>query len=93
MLLPALRHGELKETENLKIWSAKLIDFCKENLADIITFDNKELEFLNNIIEHRKMTPEIIAQEAGLIAFIKQHPVLPWKTMNVREYNCAHENS
>ncbi len=87
MLLPVLRNEELKETKNIKAWSAKLITLCKDNLAEIIAFDSNELEFLTNIIDYGKIIPEVITQDPALIALIKKHPVLLWKAMNVQEHN------
>jgi len=87
MLLPVLRNEDLKETKNLKLWSTKLINICRNNLAEIIEFNNNELIFLTNIIEHGKITPELITQDSKQIALIKNHPVLLWKAKNVQEHN------
>lgn len=87
MLLPVLRNEELKETKNIKLWATKLIDLCKDNLAEIINFNGNELEFLKNIIEHGEITPELITQDDNLIGLIKKHPILLWKAMNVKKYN------
>jgi predicted nucleotidyltransferase component of viral defense system len=86
MLLPVLRGEELKNTKNIRTWSNNLINTCKENLAEIITFNNNELEFLTNIIEHGKIIPELITNDKTLINVINQHPVLLWKCIHVREY-------
>jgi len=86
MLLPVLRQEELKESKNLKSWSKKLINVCKDNLADIIEFNANEISFLTNIIEYGEITPELITQDKSLIELIKVYPVLLWKAVNVKEY-------
>ena len=86
MLLPVLRQEDLKESKNLKSWSAKLINVCKDNLADIIEFNTNEKSFLTNIIEYGEITPELITQDKLLVELIKVHPVLLWKAVNVKEY-------
>ena len=86
MLLPVLRGEDLKNTKNIRAWSNNLINTCKENLAEIITFNNNDLKFLTNIIEHGKIIPELITNDKTLINIINQHPVLLWKCIHVREY-------
>lgn len=86
MLLPVLREEDLKETKDLQPWSEKLINVCKKKLADIIDFDKNELEFLENIVEHGQLIPELLTTDEKLVAVINSHPVLLWKCMNVREY-------
>ncbi len=86
MLLPVLRNESLKETKNLKLWATKLIDVCRNSLAEIINFNGNELKFLTNIIEHGEITPELITQDNVQIEAIKKHPVLLWKAMNVKKH-------
>jgi predicted nucleotidyltransferase component of viral defense system len=63
MLLPVLSKNTLAETKNIKSWAKKLIDCCKANLSEIIKFNDNELLFLTNLIEHGEITPELITQE------------------------------
>lgn len=86
MLLPVLREEDLKETKNLKSWSAKLINVCKENLADIISLNINELDFLTCISEQGKIAPELLTEDKELIDTINKHPVLLWKCMNVKKH-------
>ena len=76
----------MKESKNLKSWSKKLIDVCRNNLTEIIKFNANETSFLTNIIDHGEITPELITQDKSLIELIKVHPVLLWKAVNVKEY-------
>jgi predicted nucleotidyltransferase component of viral defense system len=86
VLLPVLRSGELAETKNTKLWAAKLIEYCKTHLAEIIHFNNNEQQFLINLLEHGEITPELITQDKELIQLINRHPLLLWKAMNVKKY-------
>lgn len=86
MLLPVLRQQDLKETNELKTWGAKLITTCKNSLAGLIKFKSNELSFLDNILDDGNILPELITKEIGLIQSIKVNPVLLWKASNVKKY-------
>ena len=86
-LLPVLRNEDLKETQRLKAWAAKLIDMCKTELAEVITLSENEHAFLTALNDRGEIKAALITQEPELIDLIQIHPVLLWKALNVKEHN------
>lgn len=44
------------------------------------------MEFLNQVLDKGRITPELLTDDVDLQNRIRRHPLLEWKAMNVREF-------
>lgn len=84
-LLPVLRSGFLPK-EEINAWSERLIKECREKLEIVLPFTNQEMEFLVRILDHGEIHPELLTADQNMIKLIQTHPLLQWKSMNVRKH-------
>jgi predicted nucleotidyltransferase component of viral defense system len=85
-LLPMLRTDLAAQLGNPKPWAQKLISECAERLEPLIAFTSAEREFLDRLLDHAEIKPELITTDEGLAERIGQHPLLAWKAENVRKH-------
>ena len=58
----------------------------------VLPFTDKELEFLDRILDHGEIEPSLITPDEDMMARIRAHPGLQWKALNVREYKGSKES-
>lgn len=45
-----------------------------------------ELAFLERLLEHGDVVPDLLTSDAALVAAIAANPMLAWKALNVRRF-------
>ena len=85
-LLPVLRSSEVTRIDDLNAWAEDLSSTCREKLDVVLPFSENELEFLSALQDHGEIRPELLTGDAELQTRISNHPMLRWKTLNVREH-------
>jgi hypothetical protein len=52
----------------------------------VLPFSEPELEFLNRFLDRGEIQPSLLTSDEDLAKRIKNHPLIEWKAMNVRQY-------
>jgi len=86
-LVPVLSTAEVQKIEDMAEWAEDLSSTCREKLDIVLPFSENEMEFLNALQDHGEIRPELMTDDAELIARISNHPMLRWKALNVKEHN------
>lgn len=84
-LLPLLR-TPLPNNENPHEYGSRLVKECQQALNAVFPFVDREIEFLNYLLDKGEIDPSLLTSDADLQDRIKQHPLLEWKALNVRQY-------
>lgn len=82
-LIPTLRTTYSKQQ---KFYAQTLVNECQEGLSALLPFEEHEMRFLNLLLDEGKIEPELLTTESNLQERILQHPLLLWKTQNVRKH-------
>lgn len=87
-LIPTLsRHYiSVEEQKDSVEFGRKLTDQCKEALTVILPFTDSEQNFLNLLLDKGQIAPELLTDDTALQERIRNHPMLKWKAINVRQY-------
>ncbi|MBF0491369.1 MAG: nucleotidyl transferase AbiEii/AbiGii toxin family protein [Deltaproteobacteria bacterium] len=83
-LIPVLRNGFLPK-EEVNSWIERLIKECRTKLEIVLPLTELEIEFLNAILDHGEIRPELLTENQTLIQLIQTHPLLHWKSMSVQK--------
>ena len=87
MLLPVLnKHTSEKISSSLPSFRENLVDQCRKKLSIVFPFSERELEFLNAILDRGEIKPDLITEDSKFQNCISNHPMLKWKALNVRKY-------
>ena len=84
-LVPVVRSEFLAE-QKPENWAKRMIAECRERLSIVLPMSDSEIEFLNQLLDHGKIKPELLAADTEMCKRIRAHPLLQWKALNVREY-------
>ena len=84
-LIPLLRKGIIPTKEGVSSFGNYLLQECSDALKVVLPLSEKEMNFLNLVLDHGIIDPTIITQDEKLITRIKHHPLLEWKTLNVQQ--------
>ena len=52
----------------------------------MLPFTDTEMEFLKRLLDYGEIEPTLLTQDELLGERIRQHPMLQWKALNVRQY-------
>jgi len=85
-LLPLLRSRSTEEDESPVSHGKRLAKECRERLSVVLPFKESEIEFLDLLLENGEIVPSLLTADKDLQERIKQHPLLEWKALNVREH-------
>lgn len=85
MLVPLLRSNSVKEFSPVDQWAKKLVKECRQALDVILPFNEAEREFLDRLLDHGEIKPELLTNDTAMSDRIAKHPALHWKAKNVRE--------
>ena len=85
-LIPVLGEQETIRRGDVKIWTRKIVDDCRERLTLILPFRPNEMEFLEALNGTGEINPELLSEDSILQSRIKSHPALRWKAFNVKSY-------
>ena len=83
-LPPVLRH--LDTSISLDEFAERLRTGCREKLAPLLAFTKRERGFLDRLLDHGEIVPELLTADAALAARIAAHPMLQWKALNVKQH-------
>lgn len=87
-LLPLLRTSA--PPDSWDIWVKKMVVELQSNLDAVLPFSEREMEFLDRLLTHGEMRPQLLTDQEGLIEKISRHPGLEWKALNVlRRQGCT----
>jgi predicted nucleotidyltransferase component of viral defense system len=85
-LLPLLKFESVPRGKALIDWTEKLTAETRQGLSMVLPLEPNEREFLDRLMEHGEIVPELIAQDAAMVKRIASHPGLLWKQLNVRSH-------
>ncbi len=85
-LLPLLRSTPFRGDRELEAWADGLITECRQGLARLFPFTAREREFLDRLLDHGEIRPELLTDDERLARQLSQHPLLAWKAQNVKKH-------
>jgi len=85
-LLPVLRGKTSPKRSELQSWTAQLVADCRQQLQAVLPFREHERAFLENLLEHGEIEPELLTRQPELVERIRHQPLLRWKATNVRKH-------
>lgn len=85
-LVPLLRQPDLSAIGDPAQWARKLIDECRAALDVVLPFSPAEQEFLDRLLDHGDIRPELLTTDQELARQIAAQPGLHWKAQNVRQH-------
>ena len=85
-LVPLLRTRSDEEDESPVSHGKRLAKECRERLSVLLPFTESEMQFLDLLLENGEIAPSLLTADNDLQERIKQHPLLEWKALNVREH-------
>jgi predicted nucleotidyltransferase component of viral defense system len=86
MLLPVLNKKISQKISSLPSFGENLVDQCRKKLSIVFPFSESELKFLNAILDHGEIKPDLITEDPKFQNCISNHPMLKWKALNVRKH-------
>lgn len=84
-LLPVIR-GELLDAQKTGDWAERMIAECRQALDIVLPLNAEEKEFLDRILDHGQIEPQLLTSDAEMVDRIRSHPLLQWKAVNVRQH-------
>lgn len=86
-LVPVIRSELLAAAEQEPgHWVERMIQECRERLGIVLPMSDTEIEFLDQLLDHGEIKPELLTADTEMRKRIKTHPLLHWKALNVRQY-------
>ncbi len=85
-LVPVLRSDALLHVVDRGTWAQSLVDECRSGLSAILPFQSNEREFLDLILDHGEVRPELLTADREMQERIGTHPGILWKALNVRQH-------
>lgn len=84
-LIPFVR-SEFLVKQKAGDWAASMIAECRDRLGAVLPLSTGEIAFLNRILDHGEIVPELLTANDEMAERIKTHPLLEWKAVNVRQH-------
>jgi hypothetical protein len=84
-LIPVVRPEFLTE-QKAGDWAERMIAESCKGLEALLPMSAAEIEFLDQLLDHGQIKPELLTVDAEMSERIKSHPLLLWKAYNVREH-------
>lgn len=85
-LLPTLRNDYAGGIGRPEAWARRLLDECRDALSIVLPLSEPEREFLDRLLDYGEIVPSVLAAEEAWAESVKQHPLLEWKALNVRQH-------
>ena len=86
-LVPVIRSELLAVAEQRPgHWGERMIQECRQRLDIVLPLSDTEIEFLDQLLDHGEIKPELLTDDVEMHKRIKAHPLLQWKALNVRQY-------
>lgn len=83
-LVPLLRTPHAAQKP--KDWADTLLTECCERLKRVLPLRPSEREFLDRLLDHGDLRPDVLTGDSALIERLRIHPSLTWKAQNVRQW-------
>lgn len=83
-LMPVLSSEQTEGMEALEKWAKRLVDECREALSSVLPIAKLEREFLDLLLDHGEIRPDVLGLDSDMSAQIQSHPALLWKVKNIR---------
>lgn len=84
-LVPVVRSQFLDE-QKAGNWAKRMIAECHQALEVVLPLADNEIAFLDRILDHGQIEPELLTTNADMINRINSHPLLQWKAINARQH-------
>lgn len=80
-LIPVLKDSKSPNTvfHSIQTWATKLVDECKASLGTVLPFRKNEIEFLEQLQQHKEIRPELISDDKDFCERVRLHPLLHWR--------------
>jgi len=85
-LIPVLRSNAIGDDSNHKRWASRLVEECHQAISIVLPFTEREREFLDLILDHGEINPELITGDKDMADKISRQPGLQWKALNVKQF-------
>lgn len=86
-LIPMLRRDFINNTGTPRDWAMHMMAYCRQKLDAILSMTTEEKEFLNLLLDHGEIEPSLLTSDESMAVNIKSHPLLLWKSLNVKQHN------
>jgi len=84
-LIPVVR-SEFLAKQKAGDWAAAMIAECRDRLGAVLPMSADEIAFLDRILDHGEIKPELLTTDDESAERIRTHPLLQWKAVNVRQH-------
>lgn len=84
-LTPVVRGGALQKWKTGN-WAEHMITDCRDRLGAVLPLAANEIAFLDRILDHGDIEPELLTTDDEMVERIRIHPLLEWKALNVRKH-------
>ncbi|MBU3727797.1 MAG: nucleotidyl transferase AbiEii/AbiGii toxin family protein [Phycisphaerales bacterium] len=81
-LVPVLRTPHV--SRDTRAWAHELLSECRDRLVRVLPLRSEEQEFLDRLLDHGELRPELLTADESLAERLRIHPSLLWKSRNVR---------
>jgi len=87
LLVPVLPQEKLFEVKSVNNWAGIMVEECQKAINDrLLPFSDSEKEFLDRLLDHAEIVPELLTNDPVLIENIKDNPGIKWKALNVKKH-------
>jgi hypothetical protein len=84
-LVPVVRRKFIENSLSAD-WAEQMIQQCKDSLIIVLPLKDNENAFLDAILDHGEIKPNLLTEDAQMAEIIAYHPLLQWKAVNVRQH-------
>jgi predicted nucleotidyltransferase component of viral defense system len=85
-LAPTLRLGAIEEVGGSEDYGKQLVEECRQAMSAVLPFTDRELEFLDLLLDKGEIDSTILTADVMLQNRIQRQPSLEWKAFNVRKH-------
>lgn len=85
-LIPVLHSDAVPASGEVNEWAERLVAECRDRLSLVLPFEQHERDFLERVLEHGEIVPELLTGDEELATRIRRHPQLLWKAEHVRKH-------
>jgi hypothetical protein len=90
-LRPVLREQSMPG--DVRAWGKQLAEDCRKALTVVLPLNAAEREFLDRLLDHGEIVPNLLTDDSALAQRIAGHPMLEWKAQNVRQHKAKQQDA
>lgn len=83
-LIPVLSEEWVRGLDAPDRWAQRLVDDCRDGLSMVLPLNKTEDEFLDRLLDHGEIRPDILGLNPNLSELIQSHPALLWKARHTQ---------